>query len=158
MRLKIIFFGFVANISAIKAQESVNPSGGNYSGSSGGVTYSIGQVFYETFSSPNNASILQGVQHSYEISETLGSNAFEISLNLKVYPNPTTDELNLNLDLSDFAKYSYELYSNSGKLLSAKKINSKITSINMVSYPASIYLLKVIKDNGRVKVFKILKK
>lgn len=45
------------------AQQSINSAGGDASGGSGSVAYSIGQTFYSS-SSSSTGSIEQGVQHA----------------------------------------------------------------------------------------------
>lgn len=152
--LKIVFVvGF--SIQSY-AQSSINASGGNSSESNGNVAYSIGEVFYDTASSPSG-SVAAGVQQAYEITETLGIDITEINLSLKIYPNPTPDILNLKVGFNDYKKYHYELLEGSGKSLTSKTINESQTSIKMTSYPAGIYYLKVMKGGKVMKIFKVLK-
>jgi len=143
--------------SLIFAQSSQNSGGNNISNSSGSASYSIGQNFYEPVSS-SAGSVLPGVQQSYEITETLGSEIAEINLSLNIYPNPTSDVLYLKVGFKDYKKYHFELYDNTGKLLMGKSINEAQTSIVISSYPAAVYLLKVMKNGKVLKVFKVLKK
>lgn len=154
----IIFLlcGVLTCISQVKAQTSENSAGGNISGSSGNVSYSIGEVFYEPVSSAGG-NVNPGVQGAYEIVETLGQDIAEIGLSLKIYPNPTTDILNLRIDFNDYQKYSYEFFDFAGKVLSKKTVASKVTQLSVSNYPAGHYLLKVLKNNRPVKIFKVIK-
>jgi hypothetical protein len=61
----------LCSLGLVHAQESINASGGEATGSEGTVSYSVGQVFYSTFSDQGNGSISEGVQQNLEI-ETLG--------------------------------------------------------------------------------------
>lgn len=80
-----------------KAQESTNSSGGDATGSGGSVAFSVGQVGYTT--TTNTAGILaQGVQQPFEIS-IVGLNEAATNISLTAFPNPTAD--NLTLQLSD---------------------------------------------------------
>ena len=88
----LIWVGFA------QAQESSNSSGGNATGSGGTVAYSIGQVVYTT-NTGSNGSVAQGVQHAYEIF-TVGIKETELNISLTAFPNPTTE--NLTLQISDF--------------------------------------------------------
>ena len=156
--MKITFFSLsfcVFSCILVSGQSSPN-SGGGVSGPSGNVSYSIGQTFYEAVVS-SGGSVSLGVQSSYEVTETLGQEIAEISLSLKVYPNPTTDILNLRLDLTDHQRYSYELYDLAGKMLGKRPVLGKVTEIPISSYPSGTYLLKVSKGNRSVKVFKVIK-
>lgn len=140
----------------VSGQETLNTSGNNMSGTTGNVTASLGQVFYETASS-SEGSITAGVQQPYEITATLGVNITEISLNLNIFPNPTTDILNLKMGFKDYDKYRYDLFDSSGKLLTSQPVLQTQTQIVMTSYPAAIYLLKISKEGKTIKIFKVLK-
>ncbi|UQB69834.1 T9SS type A sorting domain-containing protein [Epilithonimonas zeae] len=140
----------------ISAQESLTTAGITASNISGSVSSTIGQTFNDTAIS-SAGSAAPGVQQAYEITESLGIDITEITLNVSIYPNPTTDYLNLTVGLSDYNKYRYELVDNSGKLLKAKSIGQSKTSIAMSSYPAAIYYLKVSKGGKAIKIFKVLK-
>lgn len=91
-----------------QAQESVNASGGDATGSGGTVAYSIGQVVYTT-NTGSNGSVAQGVQHAYEIF-TVGIKETALNISLTIFPNPTTD--NLTLQISDYnnEKLSFQLF------------------------------------------------
>lgn len=140
----------------VSGQETLNTGGINTSGNTGNVSASLGQIFYETTSS-SAGNIAAGVQQSYEITPTLGVNITEISLNLTIFPNPTTDILNLKIGFKDYNKYRYDIFDNSGKLLISQPILEPQTQIIMNSYPASLYLLKVSKEGKSIKIFKVLK-
>ena len=139
------------------AQTSVNASGGDVGSATGSLSYSVGQVFQETVIAGNN-SIIQGVQQPFEIT-TLGVDNFaSITVEMKVYPNPTSSILFLNF--ADFAKRSssYELFDTSGKMIRNAKIQSKESQIDLQQSPSGIYILKVSAENVVLKTFKIIKK
>lgn len=140
----------------VSGQQTLNTSGTNMSGSSGNVTASLGQIFYETTSS-SGGNIAAGVQQPYEITATLGVDITEISLNLSIFPNPTTDILNLKMGFKDYNTYRYDLFDSSGKVLASQPILQTQTQITMASYPASMYLLKISKEGKTIKIFKVLK-
>ena len=50
----------------LQAQEAIPASGGDASGSGGSVSYSIGQVVYQTHTC-TSGSVAEGVQQSFEI-------------------------------------------------------------------------------------------
>ncbi|MCS4304197.1 T9SS type A sorting domain-containing protein [Chryseobacterium sp. BIGb0232] len=140
----------------ISAQEIVNTSGNDMSGTTGNVAASVGQSFYETITS-SAGSVAAGIQQPYEIIPTLGVDIVEINLNLAIFPNPTTDILNLKIGFKDYSKYHYDLFDGSGKLLTSQSITQPQTQITMTPYPASIYLLKISKEGKNIKIFKVLK-
>lgn len=139
-----------------QAQESANASGGDATGSGGTVAYSIGQVVYTT-NTGSNGSVAQGVQHAYEIF-TVGIKETELNISLSVFPNPTTD--NLTLQISDYnnEKLSFQLFDIQGKQLSNGQIVAQQTQINMTSLPTATYFINVLsQENKTIQTFKIIK-
>ena len=147
-------------LTGLQAQESVNATGGNASGSGGTVSYSVGQVVYTT-NIGTNGSVAQGVQQPYEISVVTGlEEAKGINLTVSAYPNPTTDYLTLEVDASttlSIQSMAYQLYDMQGKLLQSEKITSNQTSIVMSNLVPATYFVKVTESNKEVKTFKIIK-
>lgn len=144
-------------ISTASAQESINATGGNASGSGGTVSYSVGQVSYTT-NSGTNGIVSQGVQQPFEILVISSvEEAKGINLTVSVYPNPTTDYLTLSVADYDISKLSYQLFDMNGRILETKKIESNETKIEMISYLPAIYFVKVIAENKEIKTFKVIK-
>jgi hypothetical protein len=144
-------------LEGLQAQESVNATGGNASGSGGSVSYSVGQVTYQTHTG-TNGSVAQGVQQPYEISVvTAIEEARGITLSVSVFPNPTADNLQLNVESEKLKDLSYQLFDLSGKQLQNGKITGNQTSIVMSHLVPATYFLKVTQGNKEVKAFKIIK-
>ena len=153
------YVAFLCSIGMLmtNAQENTVSSGGNAIGAGGTVSYTVGQAFYITSSDPSG-SVSQGVQQPIEIQVVLGIEEHEINLYAKVYPNPTTNLVNLSIGNTDSSGLSYQLFDYSGRVLTNGKIENENTSIPMSIYPQATYLLSVTKDNKIIKTFKILKK
>jgi len=145
-------------LTGLQAQESVNTTGGNASGSGGSVSYSVGQVVYTT-NTGINGSVAQGVQQPYEISVvTAIEEAKGINLTVSAYPNPTTDYLTLEVKEFELSNLHFQLYDMSGKLLQSEKITGNQTSIAMSNLTPATYFVKVVQGKEEVKTFKIIKK
>jgi hypothetical protein len=158
MKKVILLLFFVIGCILINAQETVLVSGGNATGSGGSVSYSVGQILYNTYSG-TNGTVAQGVQQPYEISLITGiKEAKDISLEIVVYPNPATDFVKLNIKNYEIQNLRFQLYDNNGSLLQDKKIESSETNILMGSFVPSIYFLKITDNNKTFKTFKIIKK
>jgi hypothetical protein len=155
--LVIVLILSSAPISCLFAQESTNSSGGNNFGTGGSVSYSIGQVFYETNVSPN-ASVAEGVQQPFEISTHTSIPQTEgIELIVTAYPNPTMGYLSLVIENFDISDLSFHLFDANGKILNSQQINSSETSLDMTQLVPAAYYLKVMKNDQEIKTFKILK-
>ncbi|MDI1257044.1 MAG: T9SS type A sorting domain-containing protein [Flavobacterium sp.] len=140
----------------ILAQQSVVVTGKDASGSTGSISYSIGQVDY-SIASASEGSISQGVQQPYEISVLGVDEIPEITLTMSVYPNPTTSGVNLKIENYSGQHFEYYLFDLTGKLLADKKITETDTYIDMERFEQAVYLLQVMDNNLTVKSFKILR-
>jgi hypothetical protein len=161
----MLFFSFKSisqNTQAIAndTMETINASGNDSTGSSGSVTYSIGQVFY-TYIGESVFDVTQGIQQE-ELSINLGTteNSVEPKIEISIFPNPTTDFVNVNMEGFEYENglRSYQLYDYQGRLLKQNAIDQTDTQINLNDLSASIYILQVYADNKVLKTFKILKK
>ena len=139
--------------SASYAQSSVVSAGGEATGD-GSVSFSVGQTAYTTATN-ENGSLSQGVQQAYVITEETGIEITQIQL--RAFPNPTNDVLNLTIDGGGFKKMTYALYNNTSKLMTKGSINGSETQISMGAYKAGVYFLDVKAEGKSVKKFKIVK-
>ena len=146
-------------LGVINAQETVTTTGGEASGMGGSSSYTVGQVVYTT-NTGVNGSVAQGVQQPYEIYVTTGVNQTAINLEMIVYPNPTTNYINLKVDAStslNNQNLSYQLFDMQGKVIENKKVTADNTIIKMEALPKATYFLKVTDNTKTVKTFKVIK-
>ena len=144
-------------LTGLHAQTTVPATGGNASGGGGSVSYSVGQVVYQTYTG-TNGSVAEGVQQPYEISVVLAiEDATSINLSVSAYPNPTTDYLTLEVNDFELSNLHFQLYDLQGKLLQSEKIMGKQTSIVMNNLAPATYFVKVVQREKEVKTFKIIK-
>lgn len=139
-----------------QAQESVNTAGGNVTGSGGTVAYSVGQIVYTT-NTGTNGSVLQGVQHAYEIF-TVGVKQTELQLSLMMFPNPALDNLSLQISNYNNEKLMYQLFDIQGKLLNFEQVNTQRTLIDTSDLPSATYFINVVnQENKNIQSFKVIK-
>ena len=151
-----LLVAILLSASFAQAQESANASGGDATGSGGTVAYSVGQVVYTT-NTGSTGSLAQGVQQTYVILN-LGINETAMNMTLTAFPNPTAE--NLTLQISDYnnEKLAYQLFDMHGKLVSNGQIVAQQTFINMSSLPTATYFVYVVnQENQKVQSFKIVK-
>ena len=138
------------------SQESINSSGSDATGNGGTVAYSIGQVVYTTNSGTNGSSA-QGVQHAYEIL-TLNENENAKLISLRAFPNPTNDNLIIEIGNNIDEDLHFELFDLGGKMIKSEKIPDKKVLVDMSKEPSSIYYINIInQENKKVQSFKIIK-
>ena len=144
-------------LAGLQAQNAVPATGGNASGSSGSVNYTVGQVVYNT-NTGTGGSVSQGVQQPYQISVENGiEEALGISLEIMIYPNPTIDFIKLKTENYEIKHLRYQLFDTNGSLLKDNKVEGDETSIEMNNLVPATYFLKVMDKNKTIKTFKIIK-
>ncbi len=148
----IVFIGF----NKIQAQQAALTSGGNATGSGGSVSYSIGQIDY-VMATGSTGSASQGMQQPFEISTLSGEEFTQISLQMMVYPNPTTSYVNLMIENYDFQDLNFQLVDLAGKQILNEKITSSETKIDLNNLSKNVYLLQVMNQTSTIKTFKIIK-
>ena len=136
-------------------QTSTNASGGGTSNTSGSISYSIGQVAYQSTSN-TSGSVSQGVQYAYEIS-TLSLEANTLNLSLMAYPNPTQELLNLRVGNYNKEKLAYKLVDLEGKVISEASMHSEETTIDIKQLPTATSFVEVNHEGKKVQTFKIIK-
>ena len=163
MQKRTLFFvSFMMVLAiAVNAQSVIVPVGGDVQNSNGSMSYTVGQIAVETaVSNVGYVSVAEGVQQPYEI-QTVGVNNYQqIVLNAKIYPNPTENlaQLELNgFEIPDDGLKAY-LYDGNGKLLQTLTITDDITSFQIGQYATGNYLLEVKSGNNSMKTFKIVRK
>ena len=143
-------------VGLAQAQESVNASGSDATGSGGTVAYSVGQVVYN-YDAGTSGNVEQGVQHAYEI-YVVGIQETAAAFSLTAFPNPTVNHLTLAVNDYNNEALLYQLYDISGKLIYNGQITTAQTQISLEDWPSATYFLHVVnQENQKIQTFKIVK-
>jgi len=155
--MKLFFYAYIIlGLQYSYGQSNTVASGSTASGSGGSVSYTVGQIDYSAVSSADG-STSQGVQHAFEIS-TLGVDDFPtISLDMVVFPNPTTSKVTLKIGNYTSEDLKYEVYDIHGRKLQFNKILEVESEILLNQLPSATYLLMVFDQRQLLKTFKIIK-
>ena len=147
--------------AAAFAQSAIVPLGGDAQGSTGSVSYTVGQVVTQTAANSNGSiSVAEGVQQPYEI-QTVGVNDYPmITLNAKVYPNPTENMAQLELNGFELPADGLQanLFNSKGKLLQRIPVTSDVTEFHIGQYATGTYYLELRHGEQSVKTFKVVRK
>lgn len=147
--------------AAAFAQSAIVPLGGDAQGATGSVSYTVGQVVTQTASNSNGSiSVAEGVQQPYEI-QTVGVNNYPmITLNAKVYPNPTENMAQLELNGFELPADGLQahLFDSKGKLLQRISVTSDITEFHIGQYATGTYYLELRHGEQPIKTFKVIRK
>jgi hypothetical protein len=143
-------------VSKLSAQSTLDATGDNYVGSGGSVSFSVGQITYNTITNEAH-TIYEGVQHPIELYKITASKDSIIDLNFLVFPNPTYDLITLQVGSTDLKNLSYQLVDILGRVIETKIISNYQTEINMSDLSAGTYVLNIISKQKSIKYFKIIK-
>ena len=115
-------------------QQAVTTSGGNASAVSGSISYTIGQIDYESVTG-SNGNVSQGVQQPFEVFIVLANNNFSYSFSGMLAPNPATESTILSLgdDFTSFNNMQFDLTDITGKVLKKGTINAKETIVDVAT-------------------------
>jgi hypothetical protein len=155
-RIAVLGISFHMLPLAALAQEGPLATGGECTGA-GTVSYSVGLVSY-IVETGTGGTITQGHQQPYEIFTMGVTDNQNVNLVLSVYPNPTIDQVILNIEDADLSNLRYDLYDVNGKLLDEQFIIDQKTQIQMGAFSSGTYFLHVLRNTSDIKTFKIIKK
>jgi hypothetical protein len=155
--LKVI--GQNSAVKNMDIMETIISSGTNATGSSGTVSYSVGQVFYTYIGSQSVYNVAQGIQHQETIKNIDLVENIVAKAEAFVFPNPTTDFVNISIKGMDLkaGQQSYQLYDLQGRLIKQDKINDVQSQVNLNHLSPSIYILSINANSKVLNTFKIIK-
>lgn len=148
---------FVLLVStASYSQQTTLSSGGDAIGSNGSMSSSIGQVVYTSHAGSNGTST-QGVQQTYTVSDASIISPSAVHLQLSVFPNPTSDLLQIKVTDFNNEALSYRLINPVGQEIEHGIIDPETTQINLQQLGASYYMLYILEEGVITQLFKVLK-
>ena len=156
--LIILLFLTVANVFA---QSAIVPVGGDAQNANGSVSYTVGQIAVQTVAnSGGSISVAEGVQQPYEIQAVGVDDYPQITLNAVVYPNPTENLAQLQLNGFEIPADGLRasLYDSRGKLLQVVAVTDDLTSFQIGQYATGTYYLELQDRNHTLKTFKVVRK
>lgn len=142
-------------ISAANSQCKTVSGGGIGIGSGGSLSFAIGQGF--TISMTNEKMNSSKIIKQTLKEKILSNESDGILVDIKIFPNPTKNNVVLRISNVVNDKFYYQLYDLIGSRIMNKEIKSVETNIYMDNLVDGIYLLKVLKNNREIKIFKIIK-
>lgn len=95
-----------------------------------------------------------GLFNNRSSEQPLESNQTTSSVNFRVFPNPTSDYV--NIDISENGVYNFVLYNELGKELVSDVIDGSSHTIDVRCIPSGVYQLFIIGDSELLKVMKLV--
>lgn len=153
MKIKFTILLLLLCTLTVSSQEVIASQGNSYSNSSVSIDFTIGEVVIASLSNTGN-TLTQGF-HQTNLT-VLAIDDFDINYQARVFPNPTQDLL--QVEIQNFEGLNYKMYDIQGRQLSQQKIYSINTSINTTPYAKGLYLLVILNENNQLlKTYRIIK-
>ena len=154
--LTLILGLFIAPAST--AQQGAVPAGGDVQTASGSLAYSVGQVAYVPLAG-EAGSANPGLQQP-NLSATVATDEPQQINGISVYPNPTQDQLFLEVadpTITAINELSYQLFDMNGQLILQEQLTQDKSSILMNPYTDGMYMLRIYNAEKKSISFKIFK-
>lgn len=145
-----IFVGVLLSVSSYGQELNVIASSSDYAEGGGySLSWTMGEVIIPTLNFPDN-DVTQGF-HQPNV-HVLSVNEFTSDMEISVYPNPTSDLLNISSSKESLV----ELRDAQGKLVETYKVNTLTSSIDVSMFERGTYMLIFHQNGAAVKQFKVV--
>ena len=145
---------------AQQIKQDVIASAGGYNVASGNtisISWTLGETIIPTFTSQDGSIVLtHGLQQNIVIT-TVEENLIN-PVKIIVFPNPTSEIVNIEFETPTDAEITLFLLNNQGSLVKTIQIPTTTLTkeINMQDLPSGIYFLRILKGK-LVNVYKVVK-
>jgi hypothetical protein len=147
---------FALSVGAQQIKQQVISSAGGYNVSGGmSISWTLGETIIPTFTN-GNLTLTHGFQQTLII--TAVEDNIEPSVNITIYPNPSSDIINIQFEKPADGEIRLFLLDSQGRLVKTDRMGATVTNkkIDMQDLAAGIYYLRMTKGN-RVNVYKVVK-
>ena len=151
MKTLLLFGALTLSLNSL-GQEVVSTQGDSYSNASGNIDFTIGEVIINTGTDGTN-DLTQGFHQTNW--NFLGMEDFVPNYEVNIFPNPTSDVLNIKT--STFENVTYTLYDVQGKLVMQDILSAEQTPIQVSQLAPGSYSLTLNNDTQKLKTFKLIK-
>lgn len=152
MKKNAIFLFFIFSIFSVAAQEVISTQGDSYSGTGGGIDFTIGEVVIDTDTS-GTCSIAQGFHQTNW--NFVGIVNHKPDYIVTIFPNPVGSVLNIKT--SSFTNVTYTLYDAQGKIVLQNILSAEQTALQVSQLAKGSYLLILNNATQNLKTFKLIK-
>ena len=157
MKKNTVVFFSLFSAATVSAQEVVSTQGDSYSNSNAGIDFTIGEVIINT-GTDGSHDLTQGFHQTNW--NFLGVEDFAPDYEASIFPNPTSDVLNIKT--SSFENVTYTLYDAQGKLVLQSILAAEVTPIQVSHLAPGAYSLQLTFEEGKKsaaksKTFKLIK-
>lgn len=153
----LFFLLCLVGIIPASGQVAVNSGEGSLTGSSFGMTYSIGEPIHHTLSNPEY-TVIAGIQQEYEVNIYTYADPVSADQFIRLYPNPATHYI--EWEISEITQPAYRglFFDIEGRVVKQFTIDTPNNRLEISDLSSGTYILQIIKGDTVVKHFKVIKK
>ncbi|MCR9172438.1 MAG: T9SS type A sorting domain-containing protein [bacterium] len=135
------------------SQTVVATQGDHYENANGSISFTVGEVVINTGTDGSN-DLTQGFHQTNW--NFVGLDDYAADYTASVYPNPSSDVL--NIEVSSFENVQYAMYDASGRLVLSGTLSDVLTSLQVGALePGSYNLTLSDGEQNQLKNFKLIK-
>lgn len=138
------------------AQQAILPAGHDVAGTSGTLSYSIGQIDFR-FVADGTGSMAQGVQQPYEWLLLAVDAAAGGAIQAALLPNPAMEQATIALTGAFASPLRYELRDTQGRLLRQGSIATSSITLPLSGLPPAAYHVCVLEADRPLSTFQLIK-
>jgi hypothetical protein len=146
---------FVFSVNAQMKQEVIASAGGYNTGGNLSISWTLGETIIPTYTS-GNLILTHGFQQQLIITSV--EENFDILVNIKVFPNPASDNLNIRFEEPIDGEVVITIIDSQGRIVKTEKIEAATTEkqISLQELGGGVYFLRMTKGK-LVNVYKVVK-
>jgi hypothetical protein len=153
----LIFMVFALSAKSQVKQEVIASAGGYSTATGVSLSWTLGETIVPAFTSPDGSVKLNHGFQQQTIVTTVEEN-IDIPVEVKIYPNPASDILNIGFESAVETEISLTILDSHGRLVKSDRVEALTVEkqVNLQDLPAGVYYLRLIK--GRlINVYKVVK-
>lgn len=146
---------FVLSVNGQVKQEVIASAGGYNTGGSISISWTLGETIIPTFQN-GNLILTHGFQQQLILTSV--EENFDIMVNIKVFPNPASDNLNIRFEEPIDGDVVITIIDSQGRLIKTETIEATTTEkqISLRELGGGVYFLRMSKGK-LVNVYKVVK-
>ena len=158
MRLQLVTISLITMVTPFCAcgQENVGAAGGEASGSTGSVSYTVGQVANASNASVSG-SVSEGVQQTYTSISTVIDETGPGAAGIVAYPNPANDRVRIAFESIPTGELEFTLYDASGAVVRFGELHVTDAEISINDLAVGRYRLILTTNGSVIRQFNLIK-
>lgn len=155
--ITLMSVGFLNLTAQSIEKQIIGSAGGTTSAGNIILSATVGETNIET--KTGTFTLTEGYHQGNENTKTSVDN-FDVEISYSLYPNPSTDIVNINLNASEFISANLIIYNAIGeKVLGRKEISGQEiqSQFNISKLNTGIYYLNIIFNDGTIRVISFQK-